>query len=65
MSKSHSNGNGSGVPAASYIRMSSDKQDASLQQQRTKWRRWRHAAVICSAAQTTPKPPSPNGSRNL
>jgi len=34
MSKPHSNGNGRGIPAASYIRMSSDKQDASPQQQR-------------------------------
>lgn len=34
MSTSHSNGNGRGIPAASYIRMSSDKQDASPQQQR-------------------------------
>ena len=34
MSKPHSNGNGRGIPAACYIRMSSDKQDASPEQQR-------------------------------
>jgi len=34
MSKPHSTGNGRGIPAASYVRMSSDKQDASPQQQR-------------------------------
>lgn len=34
MSAKHSNGNGCGIPAVFYIRMSSDKQDASPQQQR-------------------------------
>lgn len=34
MSKRHSTGNGGHVPAVSYVRMSSDKQDASPDQQR-------------------------------
>ena len=34
MSKANSNGNGRGIPAVCYIRMSSDKQDASPEQQR-------------------------------
>lgn len=34
MSAKHSNGNGRGVTAVTYVRMSSDKQDASPQQQR-------------------------------
>jgi hypothetical protein len=34
MSRANSSGNGSGVPAVFYVRMSSDKQDASPEQQR-------------------------------
>lgn len=42
MAKTHSTGNGTQIPACTYIRMSSDKQDASPEQQRDEMAKLAH-----------------------